>query len=145
MAPTSTAHTDWHGDLASGKGRTTPASGAFATVDVNWTARSEGSDTVTTPEELLAAAHASCFAMALSHALGEAGTPPTRLSVDVEVTFAPGVGITTSVISVAGEVPGIDQAGFQNYAAEAKDGCPVSKALTGVAIALKEARLENAG
>ncbi len=141
MAVTSKAHTIWHGDLANGAGRTTVASGAFEVVDVDWKARSQGSATTTTPEELLAAAHASCYAMALSNALGENGTAPTRVSVDVAVTFVPGVGITTSEISVEAEVPGLDAAQFTAFAADAKDNCPVSKALTGVTVTLVRANL----
>ncbi|GMA37587.1 hypothetical protein GCM10025876_37910 [Demequina litorisediminis] len=89
MAIHSKASTVWKGGLADGSGTTALASGV-ATVGVNWKARSEGSETTTTPEELLAAAHASCYAMALSHALGENGTPPTEISVEAEVTFVPG-------------------------------------------------------
>ncbi len=141
MTATSTAHAHWSGDLATGAGATKVGSSAIPEVPITWTARAEGSDTVTTPEELLAAAHASCFSMALSNELGKNGTPPASLDVDVAVTFVPGTGITTSVITVVGEVPGIDAEQFAAFAAAAKDGCPVSKALAGVEISLGSVRL----
>jgi len=141
MAAVSSAHTWWSGDLANGSGATKVASSAIAEVPITWTARAEGSATVTTPEELLAAAHASCFSMALSNELGRNGTPAMRLDVDVAVTFVPGTGITTSVITVAGNVPGVTVEEFEGFAARAKDGCPISKALTGVEISLGSATL----
>jgi len=141
MAAVSSAHTWWVGDLANGSGATKVASSAIAEVPITWTARAEGSATVTTPEELLAAAHASCFSMALSNELGKNGTPAARLDVDVAVTFVPGTGITTSVISVVGEVPGVSAEQFEGFAALAKEGCPISKALTGVEISLGSANL----
>ena len=96
---------------------------------VNWKARSEGSESVTTPEELLAAAHSSCLSMALSLALAENGTPPTELFVDARVSFQPGVGVTGSELHVRGRVPGLTQDQFAAFVADAKDGCPISKAL----------------
>jgi len=141
MAAVSSAHTWWSGDLANGSGATKVVSSAIAEVPITWTARAEGSATVTTPEELLAAAHASCFSMALSSELGKNGTPAMRLDVDVAVTFVPGTGITTSVITVAGKVPGVTVEEFEGFAARAKDGCPISKALTGVEISLGSATL----
>ncbi len=136
MTATSSAHAHWSGDLASGAGATKVASSAFPEAPINWTARAEGSATTTTPEELLAAAHASCFSMALSNELGKNGTPPTRLDVDAAVTFVPGTGVTTSVITVVGDVPGLNADEFAAFAAGAKDGCPVSQALAGVEISL---------
>ncbi|WP_084078337.1 OsmC family peroxiredoxin [Demequina sp. NBRC 110057] len=140
MAVHSKASTVWKGSLTEGSGTTALASGV-ATVGVNWKARSEGSATTTTPEELLAAAHASCYAMALSNALGEKGTPPTEISVEAEVTFVPGEGVTQSVLTVKASVPGLDQVGFGEVAEDAKENCPVSKALAGVQISLESATL----
>jgi osmotically inducible protein OsmC len=85
----------------------------------------------TSPEELIAAAHAACFSMALSHGLAQAGTPPESLSVSATVTFVPGTGITSSALEVEGRVPGLDEAGFRDAAEVAKEGCPVSNALKG--------------
>lgn len=140
MSVTSKASTQWKGDLSSGSGTTALASGV-ATVGVNWKARSEGSESTTTPEELIAAAHASCFAMALSHALTEAGTPPESLDVDAEVTFVPGEGIRSSALTVSGTVPDLDQLAFSDAAENAKDNCPVSQALGGIQVSLVSATL----
>jgi len=136
----STARTEWDGDLFSGSGTTTLASGV-ATFAVNWKARSEGVDATTTPEELLAAAHASCYSMALSNTLAGAGTPPTSLTTDTRVTFKPGEGITGIELAVVGSVAGIDQETFAAAAADAKANCPVSMALKAVPITLVEATL----
>ena len=132
MAAESRAHARWHGDLMTGAGTIDRVgSGTFGPLEVTWAARTgEGSGT-STPEELLAAAHASCFSMALSNILAKQGTPPTDVSTSVTVTFVPGTGITTSKIEVEGQVSGIDEAAFGQAAEEAKDGCPVSKALQG--------------
>lgn len=140
MAIVSAAHTDWNGDLASGSGTTALGSGV-ASFAVNWKARADGAESTTTPEELLAAAHASCYCMALSHGLAQAGTPPESLSTDVKVTFQPGTGITGIEIAVVGSVPGLDEAGFQEAAADAKANCPVSQALKAVEITLTSATL----
>ncbi len=105
-------------------------SGALGPLDVSWAART-GDEDKTSPDELLAAAHAACFSMALSNGLAKQGTPPARLSVSATVTFVPGTGITTSALEVEGDVPGIDDAAFQKAAEEAKVGCPVSGALQG--------------
>ena len=143
MAVTSKANARWAGALTSGEGSTALASGngEFA---VNWKARAEGEQGTTTPEELLAAAaHASCFSMALSFALENNGTPPTSIEVSAEVTFVPGTGITTSVLTVTGAVPGIDQEQFEAFAADAKANCPVSQALAGVEISLAGATLSE--
>jgi len=136
----STARTEWSGDLFTGSGTTTLASGV-ASFAVNWKARSEGADATTTPEELLAAAHASCFSMALSNGLAEAGTPPVSLTTDARVTFKPGEGITGIELAVEGVVPGLTQDGFAAAAADAKANCPVSAALRAVPITLVEALL----
>ena len=143
MAAVSKAESRWRGGLPDGKGEIKVASGALAPFEVTWKARAEGERGVTTPEELLAAAHSACFSMALSHALGQAGHPPEQLDVSAEVTFQPGEGIKGIVLSVRGRVPGIDEAGFKAAAEGAATGCPVSQALAGTKISLAEARLER--
>ena len=131
MAAESSASTVWEGDLAHGSGVTTPASGAFHPVDVTWGSRTSRSAGKTSPEELLASAHASCYCMALSHELGEAGTPPDRLEATATVAFVPGEGVKSSHIVVSGRVPAIDQETFAAAAAGAGEGCPISGALKG--------------
>ena len=140
MATTRNATTHWEGSLMEGSGRVTLESSGLGTFDVNWPSRAESADGRTSPEELIAAAHSSCFSMALSHALAQAGTPPTSLDTSAAVTFQPGEGITGIVISVVGLVPGVDDAAFVAAAEGAKANCPVSKALAGTAITL-DARL----
>ena len=128
-----TAHVTWTGSLIEGAGKiTSVGSGAFGPLDVTWESRTEDSGGRTSPEELIAAAHASCFSMALSHALAEAGTPPQRLDVDATVTFVPGTGITKSALVVKAAVPGIDEPAFLHAAQAAKENCPVSMALASV-------------
>ena len=136
MAAVRRADATWSGDLPSGKGSVSASSsGKFKDLDVSWARRSEAeAQGVTSPEELLAAAHASCFAMALSAGLGRAGTPPERLDVSAEVTFdrsGDGFKVTSSKLTVRGKVPGIDAAAFEKAAEGAKDGCPISGALKG--------------
>ena len=135
MAPTRSAHAVWDGDLLSGKGVVTAStSGAFDQLSVSWKARTEEPGGSTSPEELVAAAHASCFSMALSAGLGRAGTPPSKLEVDATVTFEQiegGWKVCCSDLKVIGTVPGLDQAGFEAAAEAAKDGCPISGALKG--------------
>lgn len=131
MALDSTASTRWEGDLFTGAGTTTLASGAAGPLAVDWKARSEESGGKTSPEELIAAAHASCFSMAFSNGLAKAGTPPTSLDVKATATFVPGTGITGMVLQVSGDVPGLDADGFAEAANAAKEGCPVSQALKG--------------
>ena len=140
MAITSNASTSWSGALSSGSGTTTLGTGS--TFDVNWKARAEEGG-ATTPEEFLAAAHASCFAMAFSHALDQAGHAPDTLETSAKVTFEAGKGVTTSVLSVTGTVPGLDQEQFEKIAQQAKAECPVSQALAGVDIQLESAMLKN--
>jgi osmotically inducible protein OsmC len=129
------ADVKWSGDLASGSGTVSASSsGAFSSLPVSWAARTEAPGGSTSPEELIAAAHASCFAMAFSAGLGRAGTPPERLEVSAEVTFDKldaGWRVVSSHVTVRGVVPGISEADFQAAAEAAKDGCPVSQALTG--------------
>jgi len=124
---------------------TNVGSGAFGPLPVSWAARTEGSGGKTSPEELLAAAHASCFAMALSGALARAGTPPESLAVSAKVMFDKGDAgwrVTTSALSVRGRVPGATEASFAEAAAATRDGCPISKALMGNVELTVEASLE---
>ncbi len=143
MATTSSAKTIWEGDLASGSGTTTPASGAFDTLDVSWASRTERAAGKTSPEELLAAAHASCYCMALSHELAEAGTPPERLEAEATVDFVAGEGVKSSHIIVHGRVAGIDQDTFANAARSAGENCPISGALKGNVYITVDATLES--
>ncbi len=131
MAASSSATTVWQGGLADGSGVTTPASGAFGASDVSWGSRTRRAAGMTSPEELLAAAHASCYCMALSLELGEAGAPPERVEAQATVDFVPGEGVKSSHIVVRGQVPGIDQDAFAAAAAAAGEGCPISGALKG--------------
>jgi osmotically inducible protein OsmC len=131
MAARSSARTQWQGDLAHGAGVTTPASGAFEPVEVSWASRTARAAGKTSPEELLAAAHASCFCMALAHELAEAGTPPDHLEAEATVEFEPGEGVRSSHIAVTGRVPGIDQDAFAAAAGAAGQGCPISGAVRG--------------
>src|SRR6476660_2282771 len=119
MATESSASTIWRGSLTEGSGTTHPESGAFQDVEVTWASRTERSAGKTSPEELLAAAHASCYCMALSHELGEAGTPPDRLEATATVSFVAGEGGKSSHIVVVGAVPGVDAEGFAAAAAAA--------------------------
>ncbi len=129
----SKATAQWEGDLMSGHGSTTAASGTFRDAGLSWKARTEGAASMTTPEELLAAAHASCFSMALSHGLAQGGHPPKRLETTCVVEFGPkrggGFEVRSSALDVKGSVPGIDAAAFAKAAEDAKNGCPVSSAL----------------
>lgn len=128
-----TAHVTWSGSLLEGAGTITKVgSGAFGPLDVTWASRTEDSGGRTSPEELIAAAHASCFCMAFSHALAQAGTPPERLDVDATVTFVPGTGITKVHLAVDATVPGIEEDAFRAAAESAKENCPVSQALAAV-------------
>jgi osmotically inducible protein OsmC len=131
MATESSATTVWQGGLASGRGETTPQSGAFPTVEVTWASRTARAAGKTSPEELLAAAHASCFCMGLSHELGQAGNEPEHLEATATVAFVPGEGVKSSHLVVTGRVPGIDQAAFEAAAKAAGEGCPISSALKG--------------
>ncbi len=129
MSLDSSASAHWEGDLMSGAGTVTLASGAADTFDVDWKARSEESGGKTSPEELMAAAHATCFSMALSNALGKAGTPPAHLDVTATYTFVPGQGITGVILALSGNVPGLSDDQFAEAAEDAKKNCPVSQAL----------------
>ena len=139
---TRTANVTWSGSLMEGGGTIDSVdSGAFGPLDVTWASRTEEPDGRTSPEELIAAAHAACFSMALSHGLAQAGTPPERLETSATVTFVPGTGITKSALRVRGSVPGLDEAGFATAAEAAKENCPVSKALAAVPEIMVDASL----
>ncbi|MCS7007060.1 MAG: OsmC family peroxiredoxin [Thermoleophilia bacterium] len=127
------AQVTWRGSLMEGAGTIERVgSGALGPLEVTWASRAEEPAGRTSPEELIAAAHAACFSMALSHGLAQAGTPPERLETEATVTFVPGTGITKVALTVRGSVPGLGEAAFREAAEAAKAGCPVSKALAGV-------------
>ncbi|MDP9999159.1 OsmC family protein [Pseudarthrobacter sulfonivorans] len=136
MAATRSAHTVWNGDLMSGSGQTTLDSSGLGTFDVTWKARTEAAEGKTSPEELIAAAHASCFSMAFSNMLAQAGHAPEEINTKADVTFVPGTGITGSHLTVSARVPGLSEEEFQRIAGEAKTGCPVSGALASIEITL---------
>ena len=135
----------WRGSLLEGSGTIeSTGSGAIGGLEVTWASRAEEDESGrTSPEELIAAAHASCFCMALSHALAQAGTPPQELRARASSTFVPGTGITEMKLEVVGKVAGIDEAAFLTAAEGARDNCPVSKALAGNVEITLDARLEG--
>ncbi|WP_439564311.1 OsmC family peroxiredoxin [Microcella sp.] len=137
MAVTSEATTLWFGSLLEGSGTTSLDSSDAGEFPVTWAARSEGVAGRTNPEELLGAAHSACYSMALSNALSKAGHAPESLQVTAAVTFVPGEGITGSHLLVSAKIAGITADEFQTFAENAKTGCPVSAALTGIAITLE--------
>jgi osmotically inducible protein OsmC len=143
MATDRRADVTWNGSLMEGSGTITKTtSGAIGEQKVSWPARSEdGTSGITSPEELIAAAHAACFSMALSHGLAQAGNAPDELTTSATVTFQPGTGITKIVLTVEGSVPGVDDAAFQEAAQTAKENCPVSQALASVPEITLEAKL----
>lgn len=141
MATTRTANAHWEGSLLEGAGTVSLDSSNLGRYEVTWASRAEKPEGRTSPEELIAAAHASCFSMALSHGLAGAGTPPASLDTRADVTFQPGEGITGIHLTVRGSVPGLDSDGFAAAAETAKQNCPVSKALAGTTITL-DATLE---
>jgi lipoyl-dependent peroxiredoxin len=144
MATERKAEVTWHGDLMSGSGTVdSVTSGAVGGLDVSWPARSEEPNGLTSPEELIAAAHATCLSMALSHGLAQGGHAPEQLNTSATVTFQPGEGITKIALEVAGRVPGMDDGAFQEAAAQAKENCPVSKALAAVPEITLTARLQS--
>jgi osmotically inducible protein OsmC len=140
-----TASVSWEGSLIDGSGTIEEVgSGAFGPLPVTWAARSEdASGGKTSPEELIAAAHASCLSMALSNGLAKDGTPPERLDTSAVVTFVPGTGITKIALTLRGRVPGLDAGGFRAAAEDAKQNCPVSQALAGVPEITLDAQLES--
>jgi len=130
----SRASSTWNGNLFEGSGTTTLASGAAAALPVSWPNRTEAANGKTSPEELIAAAHAACYNMAFSNVLDQAGHPPAQLDTDAVATFAKtdaGFRLTTMRLSVRGDVPGLSAEAFAEAAIQAKDGCPVSNALAG--------------
>jgi lipoyl-dependent peroxiredoxin len=137
MPVTSSAEATWEGDLAGGNGTVRPASGVFPELSLTWKQRAETRESGTSPEELIAAAHAGCFAMQLSGGLSRAGHTPERLDTSARVTFQPPEGITGIHLTVTGRVPGIDKAAFAAAVADAKANCPVSKALAAVPITVE--------
>jgi osmotically inducible protein OsmC len=147
MATTRRATATWSGDLLSGKGTVTAATtGIFRDQPTTWASRIGEPAGVTSPEELLATAHASCFSMACSNELAKAGTPPTALSVQVDISadkLDAGWTVTASAITVRGTVPGATQASFREAADKAKDGCPISRALKGNVAMSVEATLDG--
>ncbi len=137
MAVTSEATTLWKGDLTSGSGTTRLDSSGIAEFSVSWEARSHGAAGKTNPEELLGAAHSACYSMAFARALAGFGTPPQGLQVTAAVTFDPISGITGSHLLVSAKVAGISERDFERIADEAKETCPVSRALAGIPITLE--------
>jgi lipoyl-dependent peroxiredoxin len=137
MATTRTARAHWEGSLMEGAGQVSLESSGLGTFEVSWVSRANEANGKTSPEELLGAAHATCFSMALSNALAKAGTPPTSLDTSADVTFQPGEGITGILLSVSGVVPGMTADEFATAADGAKAGCPVSQALAATPITLE--------
>jgi osmotically inducible protein OsmC len=143
MASESSATTVWEGSLEQGRGETTTASHILDAVEVTWPRRVERTDDTTSPEELLAAAHAACYCMGLAHELDGAGHVAGRLEATAIVSFVPGEGVKSSRLAVRGRVPGIDEAGFQQAAEAAAEGCPISGAIKGNVVISVEATLES--
>jgi lipoyl-dependent peroxiredoxin len=146
METTRSAKAIWEGDLFNGSGSVSGGTGLFTDLPTSWSSRTEAPQGRTSPEELLAAAHASCFSMAFSNGLAKAGFPPERVEVSVQITFAKqdaGWTVMRSDITVTGRVPGADQDTFQAQAEAAKDGCPISRALKGNVEFSVKATLEN--
>jgi lipoyl-dependent peroxiredoxin len=136
MATVRTATTHWKGSLFEGSGQVTLETSGIGTYDVTWASRAEEANGKTSPEELIAAAHSSCFSMALSNGLNSAGSPPQNLETKADVTFKPGTGITGIHLTVVGTVEGMSEEDFVTAAEDAKKNCPVSLALTGTEITL---------
>ncbi|HEY6017077.1 MAG TPA: OsmC family peroxiredoxin [Gaiellaceae bacterium] len=144
MATDRTAEVTWNGSLMEGSGRIdSTTSGVLGQQELTWKARAEDGPGGTNPEDLIAAAHAACFAMALSHGLAQAGTPADEVKTSATVTFQPGEGITKIALTVDGRVPGIDEAAFRQAAEGAKENCPVSKALAAVPEITLETRFQG--
>lgn len=136
MAVSSKASAHWEGSLLEGKGVVSLDSSNAGSFDVDWKARSGDAHALTSPEELIAAAHSTCYSMALSHALTQNGTPPASVDTAAEVDFQPGTGITGIRLSVRASVPDLTADQFKPFAEQAKEGCPVSQALKAVPITL---------
>ncbi|MBA8949731.1 OsmC family protein [Actinomadura namibiensis] len=139
MATTRTANAHWEGSLMEGQGTVSLDSSGVGSFEVSWPARAEAANGKTSPEELIAAAHSTCYSMALSHALAGAGTPPEKVDTKADVTFQPGEGITGIHLTVRASVPGLSAADFEKAAQGAKENCPVSKALAATKITLDAA------
>ncbi|MCW2920060.1 MAG: OsmC family protein [Actinomycetia bacterium] len=139
MATIRTANAHWEGPLIGGQGKVSLDSSKIGTFDVDWPSRAEKANGKTSPEELIAAAHSTCYSMALSHGLAQAGTPPEAVDTKADVTFQPGEGITGIHLTVRAQVPGLSAEDFETAAQEAKSNCPVSKALAGTKITLDAA------
>ena len=137
MATVRTAQAHWEGSLFEGQGEVELVSSGTGSFEVTWAARSQEANGKTSPEELIAAAHSTCFSMALSNGLAGAGTPPTSLDTRAEVTFVPGTGITGIKLTVKGAVPGMSAEQFEAAAQDAKANCPVSQALAATPISLE--------
>jgi osmotically inducible protein OsmC len=136
MATVRTAKAHWEGSLMEGAGQVALESSGIGTYDVSWASRANDANGKTSPEELIAAAHSTCFSMALSHALAGGGNAPESIDTTADVTFQPGEGITGIKLSVNGKVPGLTAEQFAEFAEEAKKNCPVSQALAAVPITL---------
>ncbi|MDX6744668.1 OsmC family protein [Actinocorallia sp. A-T 12471] len=136
MATIRTANAHWEGPLIGGQGTVSLDSSGVGEFPVNWPSRAEAPDGRTSPEELIAAAHSTCFSMALSHGLAQAGSPPQTVDTRADVTFQPGEGITGIHLSVRASVPGLSPEQFATAAEAAKADCPVSRALSGTKITL---------
>lgn len=139
MATTRIANAHWEGALLDGSGTVSFESSGAGPYPVSWPSRAESANGMTSPEELIAAAHATCYSMALSHGLAGAGTPPEKVDTKAEVTFQPGEGITGIHLTVRATIPGLDADGFAAAAEDAKKNCPVSQALAGTRITLDAA------
>ena len=137
MATVRTAEAHWEGSLMDGQGEVKLVSSGLGHFDVTWATRAEQPNGHTSPEELIAAAHSTCFSMALAHGLSQDGNPPTSLDTRADVTFQPGEGITGIKLTVTGVVPGITAAQFEAAAEDARKNCPVSQAITGTTITLE--------
>ena len=142
MATVRTAEAHWEGSLMEGQGEVDLVSSGIGQFEVTWASRAQEANGKTSPEELIAAAHSTCFSMALSHGLAGAGTPPTSLDTKADVTFQPGEGITGIKLTVTGVVPGLSAEDFELAAQDAKANCPVSQALTGTTITLEASLAE---
>lgn len=136
MATTRNATAHWEGALLDGQGRVSLDSSGLGTFEVTWPSRAESPEGRTSPEELIGAAHATCYSMAFSHALAGAGTPPRSVDTRASVTFQPGEGITGVHLAVEADIPEISEEDFQRIAGDAKENCPVSQALKGTNITL---------
>lgn len=142
MATVRTANAHWEGSLMEGAGKVDLTSSGAGSFEVNWPSRAEEANQKTSPEELIAAAHSTCYSMALSHALAGAGNPPTAVDTSADVTFVAGTGITGIKLTVRASVPGVSAEQFAEFAEDAKANCPVSQALTGTEITLEATLVE---